>query len=64
MRADRGQGVSIIALLWPTNGDWPPEIDFVEDGGIYLFVHCDVFCDGVGKYVCIGVCVLCGMRDI
>ena len=49
MRADRGQGVSIIALLWPTNGDWPPEIDFVEDGGIYLFVNCDVFCYGVGK---------------
>jgi beta-glucanase (GH16 family) len=33
MRADLGQGVSIVALLWPVENVWPPEIDFVEDGG-------------------------------
>ncbi len=33
MRADRGNGISAIALLWPQANIWPPEIDFYEDGG-------------------------------
>ncbi|HMC09273.1 MAG TPA: glycoside hydrolase family 16 protein [Actinomycetota bacterium] len=32
-RVDRGNGISGIALLWPSSGGWPPEIDFAEDGG-------------------------------
>ena len=32
MRADVGHGVSAIALLWPSVVNWPPEIDFYEDG--------------------------------
>ena len=33
MRADRGNGISTIALLWPRANIWPPEVDFYEDGG-------------------------------
>jgi beta-glucanase (GH16 family) len=33
MRVDNGEGVSLVALLWPTNDSWPPEIDFTEDNG-------------------------------
>jgi len=33
MRAPYAKGVSYVALLWPANGGWPPEIDFAEDGG-------------------------------
>ncbi len=33
MRVDNGQGVSLVALLWPTSDTWPPEIDFTEDNG-------------------------------
>ncbi len=33
MRVDSGQGVSLVALLWPTSNAWPPEIDFTEDSG-------------------------------
>ena len=33
MRVDNGQGVSVVALLWPTTDTWPPEIDFTEDNG-------------------------------
>ena len=33
MRADRGKGVAVIALLWPSGNQWPPEIDFAENGG-------------------------------
>jgi beta-glucanase (GH16 family) len=33
LRLDRGVGVAFVALLWPANGGWPPEIDFAEDGG-------------------------------
>ncbi len=33
MRVDNGQGVSLVALLWPTGDTWPPEIDFAEDNG-------------------------------
>ena len=33
MRVDNGQGVSVVALLWPTADTWPPEIDFTEDNG-------------------------------
>jgi hypothetical protein len=32
-RMDKGNGIAGIALLWPSNGGWPPEIDFAEDGG-------------------------------
>ena len=32
-RLDRGKGVAFVALLWPANGGWPPEIDFAENGG-------------------------------
>ena len=32
-RIDRGNGISGIALLWPSDDGWPPEIDFIEDGG-------------------------------
>jgi beta-glucanase (GH16 family) len=31
MRGDLGQGISMICLLWPEGGGWPPEIDFYED---------------------------------
>ncbi len=33
MRADKGDGISVIALLWPLANVWPPEVDFYEDGG-------------------------------
>jgi beta-glucanase (GH16 family) len=33
MRADKGDGISAIALLWPRANVWPPEVDFFEDGG-------------------------------
>ena len=33
MRVDKGDGISAIALLWPTADVWPPEVDFYEDGG-------------------------------
>ena len=33
LRMDRGKGVAAIALLWPVGDQWPPEIDFAEDGG-------------------------------
>lgn len=33
MRADKGLGVGYVALLWPTKGGWPPEVDFAEDAG-------------------------------
>lgn len=33
MRADKGDGISAIALLWPQANVWPPEVDFYEDGG-------------------------------
>jgi beta-glucanase (GH16 family) len=33
LRMDPGKGVAVIALLWPSRGGWPPEIDFAENGG-------------------------------
>jgi beta-glucanase (GH16 family) len=33
MRVDQGDGISAIALLWPAQDLWPPEVDFYEDGG-------------------------------
>jgi beta-glucanase (GH16 family) len=30
---DAGKGVSVVALLWPSGNQWPPEIDFAENGG-------------------------------
>lgn len=30
IRFDRGTGVSATALLWPSGGPWPPELDFYE----------------------------------
>jgi beta-glucanase (GH16 family) len=31
-RVERGAGTRAVALLWPTGGVWPPEIDFFEIG--------------------------------
>lgn len=33
LRIDRGRGIAFVALLWPSQGGWPPEIDFAENGG-------------------------------
>ena len=33
MRVTPGRGVSVVALLWPSGNQWPPEIDFAENGG-------------------------------
>jgi beta-glucanase (GH16 family) len=33
VRMDPGKGVAVVALLWPSRGGWPPEIDFAESGG-------------------------------
>jgi beta-glucanase (GH16 family) len=33
VRVDRGPGIAFVALLWPVRNVWPPEIDFVENGG-------------------------------
>jgi beta-glucanase (GH16 family) len=33
LRMDRGKGVAMILLLWPVRDQWPPEIDFAENGG-------------------------------
>jgi beta-glucanase (GH16 family) len=33
LRMDRGKGVAMIVLLWPVRDQWPPEIDFAENGG-------------------------------
>ncbi|MCH1869040.1 family 16 glycosylhydrolase, partial [Nocardioides sp. CFH 31398] len=30
IRFDKGMGFSAAALTWPTDGSWPPEIDFYE----------------------------------
>ena len=32
LRIDKGIGVKGVALLWPAEGPWPPEIDFFELG--------------------------------
>jgi beta-glucanase (GH16 family) len=32
-RRDPGKGVAAVLLLWPSGDNWPPEIDFAEDGG-------------------------------
>lgn len=32
-RVDRGKGVAAVALLWPADERWPPEIDFAENSG-------------------------------
>lgn len=32
-RFDPGLGIGATLLLWPSGNDWPPEIDFAEDGG-------------------------------
>jgi beta-glucanase (GH16 family) len=33
LRMDPGKGVAVVALLWPAQNQWPPEIDFAESGG-------------------------------
>jgi beta-glucanase (GH16 family) len=33
LRMDAGKGVAVVALLWPSQNQWPPEIDFAESGG-------------------------------
>ncbi len=35
IRFDAGTGTKGVALLWPSDGSWPPEIDFYEIGAIY-----------------------------
>lgn len=32
-RVDAGDDITYAFLLWPSSGDWPPEIDFLEDWG-------------------------------
>ena len=32
-RVAKGSGVTYVALLYPADGGWPPEIDFAEDHG-------------------------------
>jgi beta-glucanase (GH16 family) len=32
-RAERGTGIAYVALLWPSDNQYPPEIDFAEDNG-------------------------------
>jgi beta-glucanase (GH16 family) len=31
LRMDAGTGISHMALLWPADNSWPPEVDFSED---------------------------------
>jgi beta-glucanase (GH16 family) len=31
MRTERAKGINLAALLWPSRGGWPPEVDFAED---------------------------------
>jgi beta-glucanase (GH16 family) len=43
-RVDQGTGIAYVLLLWPTNNQYPPEIDFAEDNGrdrqtIYGVLH-------------------------
>jgi beta-glucanase (GH16 family) len=33
-RVTAGYGVAVILLLWPSGDNWPPEIDFAENGGL------------------------------
>ncbi len=33
LRMDPGKGIAVVALLWPSRNQWPPEIDFAENGG-------------------------------
>ncbi|HEV7194824.1 MAG TPA: glycoside hydrolase family 16 protein [Pedococcus sp.] len=32
-RLDSGVGIAHVILLWPSDGSWPPEVDFSEDNG-------------------------------
>eukprot|EP01121_Diplochlamys_sp_Union-15-3_P003232 TRINITY_DN1308_c0_g2_i4.p1 TRINITY_DN1308_c0_g2~~TRINITY_DN1308_c0_g2_i4.p1 ORF type:complete len:186 (+),score=35.95 TRINITY_DN1308_c0_g2_i4:167-724(+) len=36
-KMDPGYGVAGVILLWACNNQWPPEIDFYEDGGGTMF---------------------------
>lgn len=50
-RIDASDEITVAFLLWPQGGQWPPEIDFMEDdGGLRQqasgFVH---FVDGSGR---------------
>jgi hypothetical protein len=33
-RMDAGYGINYIILLWPTDDEWPPEINIAEDDGL------------------------------
>lgn len=35
VRCEPGHGVKMLALLWPADGSWPPEIDFLEMGDLW-----------------------------
>jgi len=46
LRVESGYGVGSDALLWPSRGPWPPEVDFAENDGVqkartqmHAFVH-------------------------
>lgn len=51
-RTTQAPGVTLVALLWPTSDQWPPEIDFAEDnGGDRLAMNAAVhFPDGSTSY--------------
>jgi hypothetical protein len=43
-RADQGTGIAYVLLLWPTDDNYPPEVDIAEDRGqdrqtMYAFLH-------------------------
>jgi beta-glucanase (GH16 family) len=52
MRVDRGNGISVIALLWPQANIWPPEIDFYEDGGNRASMSATLHCGSDGNDNC------------
>jgi len=33
VKVEKGAGTRAVALLWPNDGSWPPEVDFFEIGG-------------------------------
>ncbi len=52
VRADRGTGVSAIALLWPSSNSWPPEIDFFETPGPRTSNQATLHCGSGGNDGC------------
>jgi beta-glucanase (GH16 family) len=52
VRSDQGAGVSAIALLWPSNNSWPPEIDFFEAPGSRTSNQATLHCGSGGSDGC------------